>query len=179
MKQNKVKTSLSLTLTLLITVLATTGCNTFNRSEEDIEEQAENPKASRRFQQQNNEQTVVESTISLSNKYSKLLEKHSELKGKYRNAVEEKQALTKEKNEVQAELKQAEKELRQANNLLKETVSELNKWKSNVLGFQQEVRKADQAQLNALYKILRLMGGQPPQNDVPDPNQTNQNNKGD
>ena len=37
---------------------------------------------------------------------------------------------------------------------------ELNNWKSNILGFRDEMRNADNAQLDALVKILEVLGGQ-------------------
>jgi hypothetical protein len=62
--------------------------------------------------------------------------------------------------ELEAQLKQAQKELNEANELLIEMRIELNRWKSNILGFQDEMRNAQTVQLEALFKILRLLGGQ-------------------
>jgi hypothetical protein len=37
---------------------------------------------------------------------------------------------------------------------------ELNEWKTNILGFRDEMRNADKAQLQALMKILEALGGE-------------------
>jgi chromosome segregation ATPase len=63
-------------------------------------------------------------------------------------------------SEVEPELQQAQKELREANDLLMEMRLELNNWKEDILGFRSEMRDADQAQLEALLKILQLLGGE-------------------
>ena len=175
MLKNKIKTGLLILLTLLTLSLTASGCGQL-LGEKDTGNQDE--KISKRFQEGGNEKTAVESAINLSEKYSRLSEEHSKLKGKYENKVEENRELIQQKRNLQAKLKQTEKELKEANTLLKETVTELNRWKFNVLGFQQEVRNADEAQLKALYKILKLMGGEPPQpNDITEPNQVkNQSN---
>ena len=41
---------------------------------------------------------------------------------------------------------------------------ELNQWKADVLGFRDEMRKAEAAQLQALGKILRILGAEPADN---------------
>ena len=37
---------------------------------------------------------------------------------------------------------------------------ELNNWKTNVLGFREEMRQADTEQLKALLKVLTILGGE-------------------
>lgn len=178
MSKNKTKISLSILSTFFTLSLITGGCSGLQEQNAPGDQET---KVSKRFQQENNKKTAVESAVSLSEKHARLSEKHSELKEKYESKVEENQKLLEERNKLRARLKQTEKELKEANTLLKETVSELNEWKSNVLGFQQEVHEADEAQLRALYKILKLMSGEPPQpNNIADPNQVeNQNNTSD
>ena len=58
------------------------------------------------------------------------------------------------------ELEQAKKELAEANDLLIEMRIELNNWKSNIIGFRDEMRDADKYQLEALLKILKVLGGE-------------------
>ena len=41
-----------------------------------------------------------------------------------------------------------------------QTRIELNNWKNDVLGFRGEMQDAQKAQLEALLKILKLMGGE-------------------
>ena len=103
---------------------------------------------------------AVESAIELSQKVAQLSEQLTALR-------EEKLTLTTEKTQYEArltelepKLQQANKELTEANDLLIEMRLELNNWKENVLGFSAEMREADQAQLDALLKILQLLGGE-------------------
>jgi hypothetical protein len=60
---------------------------------------------------------------------------------------------------LEARLKQTQKELSEANDLLIEMLSELNTWKSNILGFRGEMRDAAKVQLEALLKVLEILGG--------------------
>jgi hypothetical protein len=39
-------------------------------------------------------------------------------------------------------------------------IVELNNWKADVIGFRQEMRSAEKAQLEALLKILQILGGE-------------------
>src|SRR4030042_255070 len=52
------------------------------------------------------------------------------------------------------------KERGEANDLLTEMRVELNNWQANVIGFRDEMRDADKAQLEALLKILQVLGGE-------------------
>jgi len=58
------------------------------------------------------------------------------------------------------ELKQARKELDEANAMLREMQTELAKWKADVLGYRDEMRTAQTAQIDALRRILRLLGAE-------------------
>ena len=53
-----------------------------------------------------------------------------------------------------------EKELAEANNLLVEMDKNLDNWRKDVLGFREEMRQADAAQIEALQKILSLLGAE-------------------
>ena len=57
-------------------------------------------------------------------------------------------------------MQQTQKELTEANDLLIKMRIELNTWKMDVLSFRDEMRQAEEAELEALLKILRLLGGQ-------------------
>jgi hypothetical protein len=61
---------------------------------------------------------------------------------------------------LDTQLKQAQKELNEANNFLIEMRVELNNWKVDILGFRDEMRGAEKAQLEALFKILKALGGE-------------------
>lgn len=106
------------------------------------------------------ERTAVESAVELSEKYAALSERAVELAKSEEKLTEENTQLKGKVATLQTELEQTQKELTEANELLREMLTELNKWKSNVLGFQQEMREADKTQLEALLKILKLLGGE-------------------
>jgi len=65
---------------------------------------------------------------------------------------------------LKAQLSQTQKELEEANEFLQKMHVELNQWKADVLGFRDEMRKAEAAQLQALGKILRILGAEPADN---------------
>jgi hypothetical protein len=65
------------------------------------------------------------------------------------------------KNKIKSELEQTKNDLTEANDFLGQMHLELNKWKTDVLGFRQEIRQAQQVQVEALGKILRVLGAEP------------------
>ena len=124
-------------------------------------EQKPDPTAVKRFQETNpNNPTAAESAIELSNKYAALTEEAGQLKMDKQNLLIENKQLAKQLTNIQTELNQAKKELAEANDLLIEMRIELNNWKADVLGFRDEMRKADKVQLETLVKILKVLGGE-------------------
>jgi predicted RNase H-like nuclease (RuvC/YqgF family) len=61
---------------------------------------------------------------------------------------------------LKSELEQTKKDMTEANEFLGQMHLELNKWKTDVLGFRQEIRQAQQVQIEALGKILRVLGAE-------------------
>lgn len=104
--------------------------------------------------------TVVESAMELSKKYAKLSEEMAVLQQENERLIAENRHFKGQVAALEAQLKQTKQELAEANGLLTEMVIELNNWKANVLGFQEEMRDADTAQLEALLKILNILGGE-------------------
>ena len=104
--------------------------------------------------------TAVESAIALSDKYAKLSEEATALKQSKEALEVENQKLETDLKNYRSQLEQTQKELAQANDLLVQTRLELNNWKNDVLGFRSEIRDAQKTQLETLYKILKLMGGE-------------------
>ncbi len=104
--------------------------------------------------------SAVESAIELSDKYARLSEEASTLKQQNQELSIENKQLKENQVSCRSKLEQAEKELGEANDLLLEMRLELNNWKDNVLGFRDEMRDAEKTQLEALYKILKLLGGE-------------------
>jgi chromosome segregation ATPase len=104
--------------------------------------------------------TAMESAIEISEKYATLSDQSSALRQENQRLTTENQSLQQQMTALDAKLKQTQKELGEANDLLIEMLTELNTWKSNILGFRGEMRQAAQAQLEALLKVLEILGGQ-------------------
>jgi septal ring factor EnvC (AmiA/AmiB activator) len=105
--------------------------------------------------------TAVESAIALSDKYAKLSDEASTLRQEKQSLDSENKRLKDELQTCRSRLEQAQKELNDTNDLIVEMRVELNNWKNDVLGFRGEMRDAEKAQLEALLKLLKLMGGEP------------------
>jgi chromosome segregation ATPase len=104
--------------------------------------------------------TPVESAIQLSEKYARLTEQNATMRQENQRLTADNESLRQQVASLETKLKQAQKELGEANDLLIEMLTELNNWKSNILGFRSEMRQAAQAQLEALVKVLEILGGQ-------------------
>ena len=127
----------------------------------DPAETKPNTDISKRFQTPDQkEQTAVESAIELSQKHAKLSEEAANLRQENKNLMLDNQQFIEQLDNLKAQLSQTQKELDQANDLLIEMRIELNNWKTNILGFRDEMRNADSAQLEALLKILNVLGGE-------------------
>ncbi len=160
------KTMFFLTISVLIFTLV--GCSVsvpdvpvkiVRNIESDIQHQ--NSPISRRFEQAApNAQTAVDSALELSKKYAALSEQAAELRHKNQELVSENGELKDKSIIIESELKQAKKELAEANELLIEMRIELNNWKTDVIGFRDELRDADKAQLETLLRILEELGGE-------------------
>jgi len=103
--------------------------------------------------------TAVESAIELSQKYAALSDQAATMREENQRLKTENQNLQQQVTSLEAKLKQTQKELSEANDLLLQMLSELNTWKSNILGFRGEMREAAKAQLEALLKVLEILGG--------------------
>lgn len=104
--------------------------------------------------------TAIESTIELSKKYAKLAEDTALLKEKNQKLVSENLRLKKQITPLESELEQTRKELAETTELVIDMRIELNNWKTDILGFRDEMRTAEKTQLQALLKILNILGGE-------------------
>ncbi len=104
--------------------------------------------------------TVVESAMELSKEHAKLSEEAAVLRQKNRDLVARNQQLKDQVVSLEAQLQQTQRELSEANDLLITMRIELNNWKTDILGFRDEIRDAETAQLEALLKILKVLGGE-------------------
>ncbi|HOK66163.1 MAG TPA: hypothetical protein PK054_10225 [Anaerohalosphaeraceae bacterium] len=115
----------------------------------------------RRFTEGSTGPDAVQTALIWSEKYQQMSETASQLREKNVQLFEENARLKKEVDSLKTQLAQTQKELDEANEFLQKMHAELNQWKADVLGFREEMRKAQAAQLQALAKILRILGAEP------------------
>ncbi len=126
-------------------------------------EKQQSASVAKRFQEsasQVQNPTVVESAMELSKKHAKLSEEAAVLRQQNKDIIAQKQQLEDHVVALEAQLRQTQKELTEANDLLISMRIELNNWKVDILGFRDEIRDAETAQLEALLKILKVLGGE-------------------
>jgi len=143
-------------------MLASNGCTTAPKSSDPAATGAQPAEtAAKRFQDTPLEgRTVVQSALELSEKYAKLSDQAASLRQENQRLTADNENLRQKITSLEGKLQQTQKELGEANDLLIEMLTELNNWKSNILGFRGEMRQAAQAQLEALLKVLEILGGQ-------------------
>jgi hypothetical protein len=95
-----------------------------------------------------------------SQRYEELSKQYEFLRKEHVALVEKDNRLQQDSTVMKMELEQTRKELQQSNSLLQDSHVELSKWKADVLGFREEIRQAQTAQLLALSKILRILGAE-------------------
>jgi chromosome segregation ATPase len=105
--------------------------------------------------------SVVESALLWSRKYDQLSEKTQKLREQNTKLQIENNQLKTKVAKLQVELDQTNKELTEANQFLQELQLELTRWKKDVLGFRDEIKRSQSAQLKALTRILKVLGAEP------------------
>jgi len=126
-------------------------------------EKQQSASVAKRFQEsasQIQNPTVVESAMELSKKHAKLSEEAAVLRQQNKELMLQNKLLEDNVVALEAQLQQAQRELSEANDLLITMRIELNNWKVDILGFRDEMRGAEKAQLEALLKILKVLGGE-------------------
>lgn len=119
------------------------------------------PTVANRFQESTTHgPTAVESAIEMSEKYARISEEAAVLRQEKQDLITKNQVLKVQVDTLEAKLQQTQKELTEANDLMIEMRIELNNWKTDILGFRSEMRDADTAQLEALLRILKILGGE-------------------
>jgi chromosome segregation ATPase len=152
--------SVLLALTFLLV-----GCPSVSKSDRAVlkptSSEPDSTSMSKRFQETAPKgQTAVDSAIELAKEHTKLSEEVMALQQKNQDLIVENRQLKDHIAVLEPELKQTKKELAEANDFLIEMRIELNNWKTDILGFRDEMRDADKAQLEALLKILNALGGE-------------------
>ena len=124
-------------------------------------EKQQDDSITKRFQEPDSEgSTVVESAMKLSGEYARLTQEAAILRRQNEDFIAKNRQLNDQAVSLDVQLKQTQKELAEANSLLIEMRIELNNWKTDILGFRNEMRNAETAQLETLLRILKVLGGQ-------------------
>ena len=104
--------------------------------------------------------TVVQSAMELSTKHAQLSEEAAVLRQQNHDLSTRNQQFEDQLAALEAQLQQTQKELTEANDVLIEMRIELTNWKTDILGFRDEIRDAETEQLRALLRILKILGGE-------------------
>lgn len=115
----------------------------------------------RRFADSNAQTDAVQTAVEWAKKYEQLLEKNVQLQQQVQQLFAENTQLKSQLQQCQTDLARTEKELQQTNEFLGQLHGELSKWKTDVLGFRDEMRQTQAAQMEALRRILQILGAEP------------------
>lgn len=154
-------------LILLMSIFLLSGCSVIQKPAEvftepnPFEKYASQQQVARRFQESSPQNpTVVESAVELSEKYARLSEEAVVLRQQNQDLIAKNNQFKSQLTALDSQVQQTQKELTEANELLIGMRIELNNWKTDIIGFRDEMRNAETAQLEALLKILQVLGGQ-------------------
>ena len=132
-----------------------------DRLSSPMSDKQQSDSVAKRFQESAPQQsTVVASAMELSKEHAKLSEEAAVLRQENKDLIARNQQLKGQVVTLEAQLKQTQRELSEASDLLITMRIELNNWKTDILGFRDEIRDAETAQLEALLKILKVLGGE-------------------
>ncbi len=112
-------------------------------------------------------ESAVDTALQWAQKYADVSERLSVTQRENRDLRKQNQELTGQVASLKDRLSRSENELAEANKMLMELQKELGQWKRNVLGYRNEMRQASQAEMEALIKILTLLGGEVPKDASP------------
>jgi len=151
---------------LMVPIFLLPGCSYTQRPadiavESAAVERQQGDSIAKRFQEPAPEgPTVVESAMKLSGDYTRLAQEAAVLQQQNEDYIAQNRRLNDQIVSLDDQLQQTQKELTEANKLLIEMRVELNNWKTDILGFRNEMRDAETAQLETLLRILKVLGGQ-------------------
>jgi septal ring factor EnvC (AmiA/AmiB activator) len=104
--------------------------------------------------------SAVDKALMWAQRYAQASEQIAKLQQESRDLSAKNQALQDQINRSKQDMDSVNRELDDANSMLLDVRKELEKWKSNVLGFRQEMRDAQQSQLEAIAKVMKMLGGE-------------------
>ena len=107
-------------------------------------------------------ESAVESAIELSKRHADLTDELLLLREQNSTLKAENRKLSDKLTLFETQVQRSQRELKEANELMIDMRIELNNWKTDILGFRGEIRDAEKAQLQALLKILNILGGEAP-----------------
>ena len=111
--------------------------------------------------------SAVNSAVMWARRYDELTKKNEELRAENQKYALENSQLTQKVNLLEVEIKRTQNELTEATTFLQDMQVELVNWKSDVLGFREEMRQSQAVELKALSGILRVLGAEPIE--IPEP----------
>jgi chromosome segregation ATPase len=103
---------------------------------------------------------ATDSALAWSQKYEELLKQQQQQTEKNQALVTENSDLKQTIDKLQGEMAKTKKELDEANVFLQDMHRELTQWKADVLGYREEMRQAQSAQMEALIRILKVLGAE-------------------
>ena len=103
---------------------------------------------------------AIVSALMWSDKYEELAVKTETLRDANSKLTIERANLKHDIQKLQDQLDKTQAELKDANEFLQEMNLQLSKWKGDVLGFRDEMRKAQSTQLGALKQIMQILGAE-------------------
>jgi hypothetical protein len=104
--------------------------------------------------------TLVNRLLELQQRHTQAVQDLSDERDSTRQLSDEKRQLSQQLASTQTELARAQKELQEANDLLITVRRENDKWKGDVLAHRGEILRAHEAEMKALVKVIRLLGGE-------------------
>lgn len=115
----------------------------------------------KRFVDSRNDSTdAIGSALTWAKRYEDLSLKTEKLRETNNRQLIEITDLRHNITQLEAGQKQTTDELRDATDFMEAQQLELTRWKSDVLGFRNEIRAAQATQLKALIKVLKLLGAE-------------------
>jgi len=103
---------------------------------------------------------AVDTALELSRKYAAVAEQLMETQKTNKALTQENRKLLSQVAQLEDAVAQAQKELGDANDEIMEQKRALQEWKNNVMGFRRDMEQYEEAQIDALRKILMLLNGE-------------------
>ena len=108
-------------------------------------------------------ESVVDTALDWAEKHAEVSEKLIQAHKDNHQWEAQNQQLGTQVVELQGEMEQTQEELTAANAMLVEFRGELSSWKKDVIGNRQEIEYQHKVEMEALYKILKFLGGEVPE----------------